>query len=495
MKLRLPSHLSDDALVAEVTRLADTERETTVLLLVHLSEFDRRRLYLPAGYSSLYKYCRGALRLSEFESVVRMKAARALRRCPRILAMLREGTLNMTTLRLLLPHLMPENQQELLAEASGRSRRQVQELLARRFPQPDVPASIRGFAAGPTEAAPPPVPFAPLRDAPPFPLAACPAPSAFSAGPAQPTVPPAVARPLVTPRAADRYQVTFTAYGKTVEKLELARDLLRHAVPDGDPAAIMDRALTALLEQIARDKFGDADRPRRGRKGRDDTRYISVAVRRAVWLRDLGRCTFVGKGGHRCEERGFLEFHHIVPFAAGGKATAENLTLRCSAHNRHEADVYFGERRDDLVREPRAAYGTNEPASTEPGLNKVNNSPPGLRPSCLLDTQRVQYSAIPDGPPQGRSEQRARSPEVPAAERRPAGTTDLRPPRSEDAPASRRGHAGQLPQEESAADLSVRFVALPGVGVGRPERGARGGRVAHRADRGGLTPRAAPRVP
>ena len=237
MKLRLPSHLSDDALVAEVTRLARTERETTVVLLVHLSELDRRRLYLPAGYASLYKYCRGALRLSEFESVVRMKAARALRRCPRILDMLRDGTLNMTTLRLLLPHLTPANQHELLAEAAGLSRRGVQELLARLFPKPDLPPSIRPYPpARAMDDPPPPVAHALFQDATPFPLATGTAPVL----PAPPTerpspAPPPTPRPLVTPRAADRYQVTFTAFGKTVEKLELARDLLRHAIPTAIP--------------------------------------------------------------------------------------------------------------------------------------------------------------------------------------------------------------------------------------------------------------------
>ena len=154
----------------------------------------------------------------------------------------------------------------------------------------------------------------------------------------------------------------------------------------------MDRALTALLEQIAREKFGDTDRPRRGRKGRDDTRYIPVAVRRAVWLRDLGRCTFVGKGGHRCDERGFLEFHHIVPFAAGGRATVENLSLRCSAHTRHEADVYFGERRSDVVCEPVAAYGVAGTESTEPGLRELTTRRPAWSEHLATTGSRQPFS-------------------------------------------------------------------------------------------------------
>ena len=65
--------------------------------------------------------------------------------------------------------------------------------------------------------------------------------------------------------------------------------------------------------------------------------------------------------GRRCEERGFLEFHHVVPYAMGGEATVENIQLRCRAHNGSEADLYYGPGRPsddgDVVRETRAWYG------------------------------------------------------------------------------------------------------------------------------------------
>jgi len=65
-------------------------------------------------------------------------------------------------------------------------------------------------------------------------------------------------------------------------------------------------------------------------------------VKRPVVAKDGGRCTFVARNGRRCEERRFLEFHHVVPHAAGGKPTADNIELRCRAHNGHEVDRYFG---------------------------------------------------------------------------------------------------------------------------------------------------------
>jgi 5-methylcytosine-specific restriction endonuclease McrA len=64
-------------------------------------------------------------------------------------------------------------------------------------------------------------------------------------------------------------------------------------------------------------------------------------VKRAVWRRDEGRCAYIGREG-RCTERGFLEYHHVLPYAAGGAATTANIELRCRAHNAYEASLFFG---------------------------------------------------------------------------------------------------------------------------------------------------------
>jgi hypothetical protein len=65
MTIAIPSHLSDGALIAEVTRCARDERHATAQLVAHLAELDARRLYLSSGHSSLFTYCRDALGLSD----------------------------------------------------------------------------------------------------------------------------------------------------------------------------------------------------------------------------------------------------------------------------------------------------------------------------------------------------------------------------------------------------------------------------------------------
>ena len=67
------------------------------------------------------------------------------------------------------------------------------------------------------------------------------------------------------PLAPDRYRVQLTIGGETLEKLRLAKDMLRHAIPSGDDAAVFDRALTALLADLARKKFAAAEKPRPSR--------------------------------------------------------------------------------------------------------------------------------------------------------------------------------------------------------------------------------------
>ena len=108
-----PSRLSDHELIVELGRLATCERAAMVQLLSHLGEFDARRLYLGLGFSSLFTYCTEVLGLSEHEAYNRIEVARAARRFPAVLDLLGEGTLNLTTARLLAPHLRDDNHEGL----------------------------------------------------------------------------------------------------------------------------------------------------------------------------------------------------------------------------------------------------------------------------------------------------------------------------------------------------------------------------------------------
>jgi 5-methylcytosine-specific restriction endonuclease McrA len=145
---------------------------------------------------------------------------------------------------------------------------------------------------------------------------------------------------------------------ETHDLIRYAQALLGHAVPSGDLPEVIHRAFAALVAQLERRKFAKTERPRANRYT-EDARHIPAGVKRAVWERDGGRCTFVGENGHRCESRARLEFDHVEPVANGGHATVKGLRLRCRAHNQLEAERHFGRdfmhaKRDDS---PRPATG------------------------------------------------------------------------------------------------------------------------------------------
>lgn len=294
--------LDDLALIERTAAVASRARAATTELVAAVAELEARDLHLKQGYSSLFGYCREALALSEHDAYRAVAGARVVRRFPLALELLAQGSINLTSVGLLAPCLTADNHRRVLEAARGKRRTQVEELVAQLVPQPDAPPAIQRLLS-----------------------------------------------PAPAPLSSERYRVQVTMSRDAVEKLRLARDMLRHALSPGDDAAVLERALTALLADLAKKKFAAADQPRPPHGPVAGSRHVPAEVKREVWLRDLGRCAFVGASGHRCGERGFLEFHHVQPYAAGGAASVENIQLRCRRHNAYEARQYFGA---GLPREP-----------------------------------------------------------------------------------------------------------------------------------------------
>jgi len=328
----------------------------------------------------MFKYCTQVLHLSEHAAYLRLEAASTAQRFPAILDALESGALSLSAIKLLAPALTVENCGELIEAARHRSKSEIEALLARRRPRPDVPnlvcklptrragevveGEIRVSAPG--TVAPGTVVNAAALDA-----AALGKPAATAAPTTVTTAATAtaeevlaavgatlapktrLARPVISPLAPERYKVQFTASAAAHASLRRAQDLLRHRIPDGDVSKIFDLALAVLVEKIEKEKLAATSRPRPSRAAGPGSRAIPAEVKRAVWNRDGGRCAFVG--ARPCTETGFLEFHHIVPFARGGEATIANIQLRCWAHNQYEALLDFG---------PRAGASTHNSVRT-----------------------------------------------------------------------------------------------------------------------------------
>ena len=368
--IALANDLTDHDLLARIAALAAKERGATVELVAHLAALaSRPSLYASEGYGSLFTYCTHVLQLSEDAACNRIHAARACQRFPVILDLLASGKLSLTSVRMLRKHLTLENHEAVLARAKGRSRPEIEALVAELAPQPDAPPSVRKLPAPSVPAVQatvfetPAVAVTPSSTAPPTPM---PAP--------RPSLPPQ-RRPIIETTAPERYRVQFTVGKETHDKLRRLQALLRREIPDGDPGAIFDRAVTLLLAKVESRKMGVTARPRESRSIRPGTdgshgrrvepRDIPAYVRREVSRRDGGQCGYIGPGGHRCPERTFLEFHHIVPYARGGRATVDNIALRCRSHNQYEAELIFGSRdRPASYAGRRAIAASRTPAPT-----------------------------------------------------------------------------------------------------------------------------------
>lgn len=247
------------------------------------------------------------------------------------------GAIHLTGLALLCPRVAEGNARERLTEARGKTRREIEALLARHFPRADVLPSIT-----------------PIE------------PTLLEPGDSDPRTlleQGEASRQRIEPLSASSFRVEFTAGPELREKLELARNLLSHAVPNGNLASIFGRALDELLAAELKRRMG-AGEPRKTRPIKAGSRHVPLEVVRAVWERDGFQCTFVDEHGHRCAEKRFITIEHRDPFERGGGPTVENLCLLCKAHNAHRAREVFG---GELIAKKQAEAKARSPVSSTLG--------------------------------------------------------------------------------------------------------------------------------
>jgi hypothetical protein len=375
--------VSNEALLTDLKALLVTGARTDARIVAHLAELDARRLTLIGGIS-LFEYCTKQLGLSEHEAYFRITAARSARKFPIIFELLERRELHLTAVALLSKYLTHENHFELLAEARGKSKRQLLKMLARRWPKADFTSQVRRL---------------PLE--------------AIAAGP--------TGSLEYLSEFTHRLEVLLSA--EQHDKLELARDLMLHANPSGNLSLVLERALDLLIAHEQKRQFGvltreqgkgaasgskrheteeatadvepvaqaarqeratvgtssaeacvvsgavstDAEPKATGRKvkyasppppnlvrtelpmgpglriGRRG--HIPNELRRQVLERDGFRCTYTAPDGQRCECTRFLQIHHDHAWAKGGPETLENLRLLCSTHNQLLAELEFGDRK------------------------------------------------------------------------------------------------------------------------------------------------------
>jgi len=302
-------------------RLADlvrSERHLVVQFVVELADFARQELYRELGYTSLFYYCVRQLGLSKSSAFRRSEVARLIARFPVIEEQLTGGRLSIRVLVELREVLTKENHAEVLARAADKSQEEAQLLAVEYQPKP-VPRDVVRVL---------PMPLQPAQ-------------LTFAVVPAEtkaPTSPPEVVKPL-TPELR-RLNVTVSA--DFMAELEQVRAALSHKFPNGDFESVVREAFKLVLERDRKRK-ALTDRPRTQSKGpSENARYVPAAVKRAVWERDQGRCTWPMGDGDVCRSTHRLEFDHDLEVALGGKPTIGNIRLLCKSHNLMKAERHLG---------------------------------------------------------------------------------------------------------------------------------------------------------
>ncbi len=369
-------------LTATLAALLRREHDALAEFLVALADFDRRRLWVELGHSSLWYYLHRELRLSKSAAQYRKVAAELIQEVPPIVEPLRRGQLCLTSIIEAAKVVTVENWETVLPRFYGLSRREAMEVVAELQPHPtppvrtlvtpvragpsfrsDAPASrvlvvpdrqpMRGLAAGKALApvvedaaadssslevssSAEPDPSIPLLSAPPVTRVASLAepPTAVTLG--------ARSRPLeVVPLTADLSRLHVTVSKGFMKKLEAATDAMSHAMPGATPEEILEAGLELLLERAAKRK-GLVERPQKNpRPMKGDG--IPAHVKREVWKRDGGRCQHPLAGGGICGATRRLEFDHIRPRSLGGPSTVENIRVACRPHNDLSARLVLGD--------------------------------------------------------------------------------------------------------------------------------------------------------
>src|SRR6185295_11633151 len=118
MKTYSLAHLTDSDLTSGLFNSIARDRASTVHVLVHIAEFDKRKLFRPAAFPSMIVYCERKLHLPRGAAFKRITVARKAREVPELFVAVEDGRLNLSTALLLVPHLTRKNCAELLGIAA-----------------------------------------------------------------------------------------------------------------------------------------------------------------------------------------------------------------------------------------------------------------------------------------------------------------------------------------------------------------------------------------
>ena len=349
------SHINNSQLLKDFSLAVLKEREAIADVISYLCHIWERKLYAKLGYSSLFNFLIEKHHYSKAAAYRRIQAAKLVHREPRVLEYLKSSKLNLTTIGQIEPYAVGEKQDFLIQSALGKTKEEVEMLLAsfshkvdshrdkiRRLPilkagsaaelkctelkQADLLSETKKKAQS-----------SEINSQEKKPERSMEISLAFSSDATSDTD---TAASDITPKKAEirRVKIEFVANESVAVKIERAKQILRHKYPKGKLEDIFNEALDLLLEK--KDPIRKIEKQKKKNTLpviQPNSRYIPKAIQREVYTRDQARCSYKSSEGKQCGEQNFLELDHIHPWSLGGASTSENLRLLCRTHNQYRS--------------------------------------------------------------------------------------------------------------------------------------------------------------
>jgi 5-methylcytosine-specific restriction endonuclease McrA len=334
--------LSDKELVENLKAVCRKESAATAELLLNLIEVDKRKIYLELGYSSLFSYLTEKLSFSEPAAQRRISSARLIAEFPEAYELLLKKEVTLTTLSMTGRIISENNKDEILENIKCKSKREVEVMLAGYRPVPEKRETVKPVVVRKEASSKKMCP--PLFNLKQNSVNTVPSPEKVKEK-------NETKEPLVEEQ---RYEFKFSVSKHVFHKYQEVQALLSGKYPKGAKVEeFFDEMLECYLDKKSpvrkarrREKRMEERKTARSPKNKSSrkiqSRHIPKAIEDQVYIRDQGRCTFIGNNGKRCNSTHDLEFHHLLPFSKGGCHDVSNLTLHCRAHNALEAKREFG---------------------------------------------------------------------------------------------------------------------------------------------------------
>jgi hypothetical protein len=293
--------------------------------LLALADFDRQRLWIQLGHACLFDFLHRELGLSRGAAHYRKVAAQLVQRYPEMVEPLRDGRLCMTVVLEVARVITPENSAVVLPRFFHRSKQEAKAVAVEICPAAVVPR--REVVTD----LPRPVPVQPVE------LAASDIVHRSAVSVTRPAAPM-----QLDPLTPNLQRLHMTVSKQFLDKLEAARKGQGHAQPGASAEKVLEAALDLLLARQAK-RRAEVKKPQKNPRPAKDAGQVTAAVKRAVWSRDEGKCTWPLDSGGICGSTLRLEIDHVVPRGRGGPSTVDNCRLICAAHNQLAARQVYGD--------------------------------------------------------------------------------------------------------------------------------------------------------